>query len=186
MIFETGDVYVDHAQRADLDSLVTVFNSQSAFIRRHLRRQVVSSEWLIKELNAMRDAGFWSCKVVGKAAGQVMGLADVRFDEESYLSLLMIHQDHAGRGIGQQVLNGIESYARDHHGRTLRIDVLKGYDNRVLDFWLRNGFQAAEDLTLKWNGVLLPAVAMNKAINASGDSQTNGVGPRSLRQQFLG
>lgn len=46
----------------------------------------------------------------------------------------------------------------------MRIDVVTGYDDRVLDFWLRNGFQVIEDVTLEWNGATLPAVVMKKAL----------------------
>lgn len=164
MIFETADVYVDFAQQHDVDDLVGVYNSQPAFLRQHLSCTAVTSEWFRDEMHATKDTGFWSCKVVAKATGQVIGLMDVRIDVETYLSLLVVHQAYTSQGVGQQVYRGLESYAQGHQSHAIRIDVLKGYDDRVWDFWIRNGFQVVEDLILEWRGVQLPAVTMKKVL----------------------
>ncbi len=164
MIFETDDVYVDFTQPTDIDDLVGVYNSHPAFIRQHLHRTAVTHDWMTEEIKATRDAGFWSCKVIGKSTGRVIGLLDVHIDAETYLSLLMIHRSHAHQGIGQQVYGALEACARAHESGAVRIDVVTGYDDRVWDFWVRNGFQVVEDITLEWNGAALPAVAMKKGL----------------------
>jgi GNAT superfamily N-acetyltransferase len=124
----------------------------------------VTRDWTAQEVKATQDAGFWSCKVIDKSTDQVIGLLDVRFGTETYLSLLMIHRSYVHIGIGRQVYGALEAYARSHESRSIRIDVVTGYDARALDFWVRNGFQFVEDITLEWNGVTLPAVAMKKAL----------------------
>ncbi|MCL5971566.1 MAG: GNAT family N-acetyltransferase [Firmicutes bacterium] len=164
MIFETDDVYVAFTQPTDIDELVGVYNSHRAFIRHHLHRIAVTPDWMAEEIKATQDAGFWSCKVVEKSTGHVIGVLDVQFGVETYLSLLMIHRSHAHQGIGQQVYGALEDYARSHESRGVRIDVATGYDNRVWDFWVRNGFRVAENMTLEWNGATLLAVAMKKAL----------------------
>ncbi len=109
MIFETDDVYVDFTQPTDIDDLVRVYNSHPAFIRQHLHRTAVTRDWMAEEIKATRDAGFWSCKVIGKSTGHVIGLLDVHIDTPTYLSLRMVHRSHAHQGIGQQVLRSARS-----------------------------------------------------------------------------
>lgn len=162
MIFETDGVYVDFTQPTDIDALVGVYNSHPDFVRQHLHRTAVTHEWMAEEIKATRDAGFWSCKVVGQSSGRVIGLLDVHIDTETYLSLLMVDRNHAHQSIGQQVYGALEAYARSHESCAIRIDVVKGYDDRVWNFWIRNGFQVMQDTTLEWNGSLLSAVTMKK------------------------
>ena len=94
----------------------------------------------------------------------MIGLLDVHIDAETYLSLLIIHRSYAHQGIGQHVYRALEAYARSYASRMIRVDVVMGYDDRVRDFWIRNGFQAVEHITLEWNGSKLPATTMKKAL----------------------
>ncbi len=165
MIFETCNVSVDFTQANDIDGLVAVYNSHPAFLGQHLNRDTVTGEWMSDEVKATRDAGFWSCKVTAKSTGEVVGLMDVHMDTETYLSLLMVHRDYAHQGIGQEVYEGLEAYARAHQSRSVRIDVVTGYDDRVLDFWVRRGFRAIAETTLDWGGVALSAVTMRKFLD---------------------
>lgn len=164
MIFQADNIYVDFTHPTDIDALVGVYNSHPAFINRHLHRTAVTRDWMAQEIKATQDAGFWSCKVTEQSTGHVIGLLDVRFATETYLSLLMIHRNHEHKGIGRQVYAALEAYARSHQSDSVRIDVVTGYDTRVLDFWVRNGFQVVEDITLEWNGSTIPAVAMKKSL----------------------
>lgn len=165
MIFETCNVSVDFTQANDIDGLVAVYNSHPAFLRQHLNRDTVTGEWMSDEVKATRDAGFWSCKVTAKSTGEVVGLMDVHMDTETYLSLLMVHRDYAHQGIGQEVYEGLEAYARAHQSCSVRIDVVTGYDDRVLDFWVRRGFRAFAETTLDWGGVALSAVTMRRVLD---------------------
>ena len=83
---------------------------------------------------------------------------------ETYLSLLMIHRIHAHQGISQQVYGALETFVRLHESLAVCIDVMTGYDDRVWDFWIRNGFDAVENITLEWNGATLPASVVTKAV----------------------
>ena len=67
MVFETDDVYVAFTQPTNIDDLVGVYNSHPAFIRQHLNRTAVTRDWMAEEIKATRDAGYWSCKVIGKS-----------------------------------------------------------------------------------------------------------------------
>lgn len=60
----------------------------------------------------MRKSEFCSCKVVEKPSGEIIGLIDFRIGEESYLSLLMIHNDYANRGFGKQIYKAFEEYVK--------------------------------------------------------------------------
>ena len=165
VIFESQDTCVDFVEPTDIYSLVAVYNSHPAFLTQHLQRKTVTYGWLTDEIKIMRNAGFLSCKVVGKASGAIHGLIDVKIAVETYLSLLMIHQDSTNQGLGQQVYTALEAYVRRQGCRTIRIDVITGYSDRVLNFWRRNGFHVVEDATLNWDGVRLPAVILKKRVS---------------------
>ncbi|WP_268064106.1 hypothetical protein [Clostridium sp. CF011] len=40
----------------------------------------------------------------------------------------------------------------------MRIDVVTNYDDTVLDFWVKNGFDKFKDVELNWTGKILPAL----------------------------
>jgi GNAT superfamily N-acetyltransferase len=96
-----------------------------------------------------------------------VGIIDFKVDEESYLSLLMIHTHYANRGLGKQVYKAIEEYARSRGSEQIKLGVVTGYSDKVLRFWTGNGFHKSEDISLNWNGVILPAVTMLKNLRVS-------------------
>ncbi|MCY0898196.1 MAG: GNAT family N-acetyltransferase [Firmicutes bacterium] len=165
MIWETASHYVDIAQPKDMDALAEVYNSHPAFLHSHLHRSAITNNWLMNEIKAMSAGGFWSCTVKQKPAGRVVGLLDVNVDKETYLSLLMVHHQYAHQGMGQQIYEGLEAYARDRECHTMWIDVVTEYDDRVMKFWTRNGFQRVNPITLEWDGVVLHAIRMAKTLS---------------------
>ncbi|PSR29540.1 MAG: N-acetyltransferase [Sulfobacillus thermosulfidooxidans] len=144
--------------------LVEVYNSNPRFIATHLGRHKVRCQWLMDEIYSMNQAGFWSCKIINKASHHIIGLLEFKMGIESYLSLLMMHHNHAHQGLGQQIYQGMEDYVISHGTRSIRIDVVKGYDDGVTNFWLRNGFHVAYDISLTWENMSLPAVVMKKSV----------------------
>jgi GNAT superfamily N-acetyltransferase len=87
---------------------------------------------------------------------------DFKVDKETYLSLLMIHHVFKGKGLGKLVFQSFEEYAGSQKSNCIRIDVVTGYSNSVLDFWIKNGFSSFKDVELNWTGKILPAVTMKK------------------------
>ncbi|MCB2359758.1 GNAT family N-acetyltransferase [Clostridium estertheticum] len=82
--------------------------------------------------------------------------------EETYLSLLMIHDNYKNKGGGKLIYQALEEYAKEVKSKCMRIDVLINYDNAVLKFWVKNGFDKIKDVELDWTGKILPAVIMEK------------------------
>lgn len=68
--------------------------------------------------------------------------------EESYLSLLMLHSDYKYIGLGSEVYEGLEQFAKAHDSDQIRIDVVTSYDRGVLDFWGSKGFNIIDMVEL--------------------------------------
>ena len=93
---------------------------------------------------------------------------DVKIAAETYLSLLMIHQNHAHRGFGTQAYKALEDYACTQGSRVIRIDVIRDYSDEVMNFWMQKGFRAVKDTVLTWSTVISPAVTMTKVLPCLG------------------
>lgn len=91
MIFETKGFYVDLVEKKDLNDIVEVYNSNKHFLIAHMDTDNIKHEWLFKELESMKKVDFYSCKVVEKISDKIIGVIDFKLGEETYLSLLMIH-----------------------------------------------------------------------------------------------
>ena len=162
MLFESKDFYIDIVEYKDLDEIVNVYNSNKQFLINHIGRETVTNEWIVHELDAMKQAGFYPCKIVEIKSEKIIGIIDFKIDEETYLSLLMLQNYFKGKGYGKLIFNVFEEYAKLQKSRCIRIDVVTDYDNSVLDFWINNGFVNSEDIELNWAGKVLPAVVMKK------------------------
>jgi L-amino acid N-acyltransferase YncA len=162
MIFETKDFYIDLVEDKDLHNIVEVYNSNKHFLINHMNTDNVDTEWMSKELKDMRKADFHSCKIVEKTSNKVIGIIDFKIAEETYVSLLMIHRNYKNKGIGKSIYQALEQYAKSLKSKSMRIDVVTSYDNNILDFWLRNGFDKFKNIELNWTGNKLPAVIMKK------------------------
>lgn len=164
MIFKSKDFYIDLVENKDLNAIVEVYNSNKHFLVNHIGSDQVTYEWILAELESMKKAGFYSCKVAEKSSGKIIGLLDFKIDEETYLSLLMVHADYKNKGFGKLIYQALEEYARSAKSKYMRIDVVTDYDDAVLDFWIRNGFDKVKDVELNWTGKILPAVIMKKSL----------------------
>ena len=59
----------------------------------------INYEWLFGELESMKKVGFYSYKVVEKSSDKIIGVIDFKIGEETYLSLLMINNNYANKGL---------------------------------------------------------------------------------------
>lgn len=162
MVFQSKDFYAKLVENKDIKEVLEVYNSNAHFLINHMDRNKVTSEWILQEFENMRDIGFHSYKFVEIRTGKIIGIVDFKVDDETYLSLLMIHSDFQGKGFGKLIFQEIEEYAKSLKSKCIRIDVVTNYDNSVLNFWVNNGFVKFKDVELNWTGKVLPAVTMKK------------------------
>lgn len=164
MICQSKDFYIDLVENRDLNDIVEVYNSNKQFLLNHTESDMVEYKWVIEELELMKKINFCSCKVVEKSSGKIIGIIDFKIGEETYLSLLMIHNDYKDKGFGKLVYQAFEEYVKLVKSRVIRIDVVTNYDDRVLNFWFRNGFNRFKYVKLNWTGKVLPAIIMKKSL----------------------
>lgn len=164
MIFELEEFKLEKIESKDLNKILEIYNSNGEFLINHMDKSVVTEEWIIQELKYMEEMDFKSCKIVERHTENILGIIDFKIDEETYLSLLMIHKDFQGNGLGHIIYQGFEEYIESLKGKSIRIDVVTNYDSSVLKFWTHNGFVKLKDIELNWAGKTLPAVIMKKRL----------------------
>jgi len=164
MLFKSRGFYVDLVENKDVDEIANVYNSNKRFLLSHMNKEKITNEWILQELESMKEVGFYSCKIVDRSSERIIGVLDFKVGQETYLSLLMIHYDYKGKGLGKLIYQSFEKYAESLESKCIRIDVVTDYDNSVLDFWIKNGFIKYNDVELNWTGKILPAVTMKKGL----------------------
>lgn len=163
-MFQTDEFYIDAVVPEDRHTVLSVYASNKEFLLHHTGNAHVTDTWLQHELESMKAAGFYSCKIVEKRSGNVIGIADFQTGDETYLSLLMLHGAYQNKGLGKRVYRAIEEYAKLCGSAWIRIDVVTGYDNSALRFWQSQGFIKIQDIALHWAGRNLPAAMMKKKL----------------------
>ena len=164
MLFESENVYVDKVQPTDVQDIVSLYNSNKEFMRHHMGTEHVSPDWVRNEWESIKESGFLSCKAVEKKSGNIIGIIDFKVEEETYLSLLMIHSEAQNQGIGKQIYDAFEEYVKMANSKSIRLDVVTEYSEHVVKFWIQRGFVKDHDIELNWSSVILPAVVMKKII----------------------
>lgn len=162
MIIKTKNLYISLIENNDLLDILEVYNSNIKFLQAHMGDKSVDNKWLEEEIESMKEAGFYSCKVVAKKEEKIIGLLDFSLKEEAYLSLLMIHDSYKNKGYGKEIYLEVEKYIKANQCKSIRIDVVTNYDENVLAFWKLNGFKVIENIELNWTGKMLPAAVMKK------------------------
>lgn len=162
MLFKTEDFYADLVDEKDIYEVAGVYNSNKHFLVCHIGKEKITSEWIFKELEIMKKAGFSSCKIV--KSGKIIGAIDFKVKEETYLSLLIIHNNFKGKGFGKLIFQAFEEFVKSKNSKSIRIDVVSDYNNSVLDFWRKNGFTEFKKVKLNWSGKSLSAAALKKSI----------------------
>ena len=164
IVFETKTIHVAEVLPIDIQDIVSLYNSNQDFIQHHMGTDHVTPEWVENEWESMKQSGFLSCKAVEKESGNIIGVIDFKVEEETYLSLLMIHGEAQNQGIGKQIYDAFEEYAKLAHSKSIRLDVVTKYSNNVVKFWSKRGFVKDRHIELNWSGVTLPAIVMKKVI----------------------
>lgn len=164
MIFELKGFYIDLVENKDLNHIIEVYNSNKYFLVNHMDTDKVTYKWMVEELESMKKVNFYSCKVVEKSSDKIIGIIDFKIGEETYLALLMLHNDYKNKGFGKLIYQALEEYVKSLKSKCMRIDVVTNYDDTVFDFWVRNGFNKFKDVELNWTGKILPAVIMKKTL----------------------
>lgn len=90
---------------------------------------------------------------------------DFKLGEETYLSLLMIHDSLKSKGLGNLIFKAFEEYVISQKSKFIKIDVVTNYDKSVFDFWINNGFIRGESIKLSWGEVSLDGISMKKSLN---------------------
>lgn len=164
MIFKTKDFYVDLVEKEDLEDIVEVYNSNTIFLKSHLEIDKVTSKRLYNELEIMKQDDFHSYKIIKKDTNEIVGFIDFKIDNETYLSLLMLHNKYKNKDIGKSIYKILEKYVKSLKSYYIRIDVVTNYDNNVINFWRKNGFNSIKDIKLNWGDKILSAVIMKKKL----------------------
>lgn len=165
MILQTNQFFLDKITKEDYDEILALYNSNIEFLEKHLGLSQVTREWLNTEMDSMKAIDFMSYKIVDNSSGKILGIMDFKNDIEAYLSILILHKNFKGKGIGSLFLDAFFTYLKSIHVRRIRIDVVIEYNPNVLLFWKKHGFEIIEEATLNWNGNILPAVTMIKYLN---------------------
>lgn len=142
-------VSFSYITKDDIDNVIKIYNSNIKFLKEHLDKEEVDKEFIIKELKEMKKMNFDSFKILYNNI--IIGICDVKFDNETYLSLLMIDSKFKNNGFGSKTFYEIEKMAKEFNSKSIRIDVAYGYDGRVTEFWLDKGFVIKEKVKLNWN-----------------------------------
>ncbi|AFS79475.1 acetyltransferase, GNAT family [Gottschalkia acidurici 9a] len=164
MLFRSKKLYVDLVDNKDLYRITEVYNSSKKFLISHTNYDSVRNEWIYEEIESMKKIGFHCCKIVEISSQKLIGIMDFKIDKETYLSLLIIHNDYKNKGFGKEIFHALEIYAKSLRSDSIRIDVVTNYDNYVLDFWTKIGFIKIKDIELKWAGKTLCGDMMKKIL----------------------
>lgn len=148
-------------QVEDISQLLDIYNSNTEFLIHHLGRERVDRHWLLKELEDMRISHFRSLGVVDEEQNKLIGHFDFKVAEEAYLSLFILDKSYQNSGLGSRLYRLFEQGILEE-SHSVRIDVVKGYNHKVKDFWLKQGFTLYEEIDLDWDGNTLKAGIMRK------------------------
>ena len=162
--FETKSLYIAVADICDYVDIANVYNSNRLFLRAHMEKEEVDESWVEQEASDMNEMGFNPCKIVEKSSGNTIGLLDFKEGHEAYLSLIMIHGQRKGKGLGREAYKGLEKFLCKNGAVSIKLDVVTGYDDSVLEFWNKRGFGIQGSTKLSWNGKELTAVAFKKGL----------------------
>ena len=144
------DYFIRSVQKADYESIVTVYNSNPLFLLNHLGVERIDESFISEESAIMRNSGFYSCVIVDGGNTSVQGVLDYKPGREVYLSLFMLASELQGKGIGHSIYHAFEQQMRRNGSQTIRIDVVNDYSRHAVPFWKKLGYTEEESLSLTW------------------------------------
>ena len=158
------ELFLRPAGRRDTAVLAAIYNSNPGFLLHHLGRERVDEAFLLRELEEMAGAGFASFLITEGEGGPAVAAADLRCGEEAYLSLLILHRDAQGRGLGRRCAALLEERLRAGGSRRVRIDVVDGHPGSPLPFWRRLGYEGSQRVNLTWGDKTSSALVLRKEL----------------------
>lgn len=164
MLFEGEDFSVDIIDVDDLVEITKIYNSNKKFLTNHMNKKIITYDWLLEDMKEIKDAGFSSCKITDKNTGKIFGIIDFKISKETYLSLLMLHNDYVNNGLGGLVYKSFEEYIKTTQSSAIRIDIITSYNKNSINFWKRNGFTKLRDVNFNWTDNPLSATLMKKEL----------------------
>lgn len=157
------DYTINIIEQNDIASIVDIYNSNKIFLENHMGISSVSQEFILTEIEEMRNMAFNS-SIIKDSEGKIVGICDFKIGDEVYLSLLMIDAKLKGNGLGSTIYNQLEKVFKSKNASSIRIDVVYDYEENVLRFWEKQGFVSCEKIQLEWNGHKSKAIKMHKDI----------------------
>jgi len=146
-----------------VDGFTEIYNSNTAFLERHIGVRKVDANWCADELTQMSAGGFCRYDIIGDN-GANMGFLECAFGQQTYLSLIILHSDFHNSGIGALAMDVFECLAKSKGAKSIRIDVVTDYADNSLGFWKRRNYIKDDEVTLSWGDRKIPAIKMVKPL----------------------
>ena len=143
---------------------IKIYNSNTDFLMHHLGEDHIDESFLRNELEEMLAHGFTSNYVL--VDNEPIGILDYMINAEGYvyLSLMMITKEKQKKGLGTIVYKYFENWVRNSGAQIIRIDVVDDYENNVLPFWEKMGFEAKRRDELTWGNKKSLVSVMEKVL----------------------
>ena len=143
---------------------INIYNSNTDFLIHHLGEAHIDESFLKNELEEMLAHGFTSNYVL--VDNEPIGILDYMINAEGYvyLSLMMITKEKQKNGLGTAVYDFFENRVRNDGAQIIRIDVVDDYENNVLPFWEKMGFEAKRRDELTWGNKKSSVSVMEKVL----------------------
>lgn len=148
----------------DLDEVLSIYNSNSSFLKSHIGTAYISKEFIVQELDLMKKMGFKSV-VIKNPENSTIAVSDFKIAEETYLSLFVLDASYKEKGFGSRIYCQLENIFKSKGSTKVRIDVVYDYKDTSLGFWEKQGFVPCEKILLEWNGFHSHAMKMLKKIS---------------------
>ena len=102
-----------------VDGFTEIYNSNTAFLERHIGVRKVDVNWCADELAQMSAGGFCRYDIISN--GTNMGFLECAFGQQTYLSLIILHSDFHNSGAGTLAMDVFEHLAKSNGAKNMRI-----------------------------------------------------------------
>lgn len=162
----TENIKIRKIEKSELELALNIYNSNKEFLIHHLGKECVDEEFLINEIDEMLAHGFTSNIV--SIEDEPVGIIDYLLNDEGYvyLSLLMLARENQKKVLGKKVYSSFENMVRNYGANTIRIDVVDDYENNVIPFWKKMGFETKRHDELTWGDKKSKVSVMKKDLQS--------------------